>query len=743
MNANSLGLSYRSRILVYFVGIILLTLATVSTVMFFAAKRSSLGLAEQQLLVGDRIVENSLQSKEQELRHATVAVAADFGFREAVTSRDRATILSALENQAARLHADLFALLDNDGIVTQNSETRTGTLAPAVLREAQSQIHSRKPVPAIVNDRGRLLQVVITPVKAPDTVGWVCVGFVVGDDTLQPMKETAGTEISLLFLNSEDSGVAVLASTLPATLRSALKDLSTDGSERDHTARRLGLDGEPYLSLVSPGVAAPHVYSVLTQMPMAAVDAPLIALGRDMILFGSLVTVMCLAAALIGARILAQPVRALADASRSLTRSKRRGRGSAGDDELAQVARAFHALTHRAHYDALTGLPNRTLLSERLSESLQRMEDARQSLAVVFIDLNGFKKINDTLGHEMGDLVLRKTAQRLTRSVSSPNTVARLGGDEFVLVLENVSQADAMRAVEGLAAVVSVPMSSPGGPIKVGMSAGIALYPSTARDQEQLLKAADAAMYQSKAKKGAPTFADPSAASARSASTESPAVEATANQSSSVLSGIQWQGRDLVTQRTLALAPYVAVPLTAIPAGIPPDEPQRLKALQRLRYLDKPPRESFDRITRMAARFLKVPISLVSLIDGDRQWFMSRVGMDAAETPRDISFCAHAVFERAPLVVPDASRDERFSGNPLVTGEPNIRSYAGTPLYTSDGRAIGTLCVCDRTPRTFDDTDLRTLQDLARIIEDMMRARELTLANRHRRNKELADLLGS
>ncbi len=150
---------------------------------------------------------------------------------------------------------------------------------------------------------------------------------------------------------------------------------------------------------------------------------------------------------------------------------------------------------------------------------------------------------------------------------------------------------------------------------------------------------------------------------------------------------------------------------------IPPDEAQRLVALRSLGVLDTPPEERFDRITRLAAAMLEMPIALVSLVDENRQWFKSACGLDAKQTSRDISFCGHAILNGDVFIVPDAQADARFSDNPLVTGEPFIRFYAGRPLKNATGSAVGTLCVIDRKPRILTPTQLALLEDLACIAE--------------------------
>lgn len=150
----------------------------------------------------------------------------------------------------------------------------------------------------------------------------------------------------------------------------------------------------------------------------------------------------------------------------------------------------------------------------------------------------------------------------------------------------------------------------------------------------------------------------------------------------------------------------------------PLDETARLVSLHALRILDTPSEQRYDRLTRMAKRLFGVKIALVSLVDSDRQWFKSKQGLDACETSRAISFCGHAILQREVLVVSDASRDPRFADNPLVTGEPKIRFYAGCPIRDPGGFNIGTLCLIDPEPREMSDDDLEALGELAEMVED-------------------------
>jgi len=182
----------------------------------------------------------------------------------------------------------------------------------------------------------------------------------------------------------------------------------------------------------------------------------------------------------------------------------------------------------------------------------------------------------------------------------------------------------------------------------------------------------------------------------------------------------------------------------------PTQESARIAALDRYAILDTEPEQAFDDLVTLASYICKAPIAMLSLVDDHRQWFKSKVGVQVCELPRDTSFCAHAIQQEDLFIVPDTSKDPRFRDNPLVTGEPHIRFYAGAPIVNEDGFALGTLCVIDRQPRELDSEQKEALWALNRLALSQMELRHnLTLLKEalndrtkeeHAREKELKRL---
>jgi anti-sigma regulatory factor (Ser/Thr protein kinase) len=176
-------------------------------------------------------------------------------------------------------------------------------------------------------------------------------------------------------------------------------------------------------------------------------------------------------------------------------------------------------------------------------------------------------------------------------------------------------------------------------------------------------------------------------------------------------------------------------------------EAERLATLRQYRILDTKPEKAFDDLTLLAVQIFRVPVALISLIDEDRQWFKSRVGLTVTETHRSVAFCAHAIQQPGLFVVPDASRDERFRDNPFVVDDPHVRFYAGAPLMTPEGHALGTICVLDQVPRDLNVDEARALEALRRQTQAQLELRrnlielEGALAERDRAEQQQAALV--
>ncbi|HET9679395.1 MAG TPA: diguanylate cyclase, partial [Gammaproteobacteria bacterium] len=461
--------NFQNRIVAYFIALVILVLLAVSIAVFFAIRQNVATQAADELRVGSRVFSRLLETRSDQLLQTVSVLSQDFGFKQAVATGDEPTIRSALLNHASRAGADVAMLLSLDGNIV--------TAAPSIINDGVMSNNGNTAFPLqhlFVNARGqghaatigvingRVYQLVLVPVYAPLQIAWVCMGFEVNDVLAQDISQLTGLEVS--FIADSPAGATVLASTLSQPMRAALdKTLTkhqwqTDTGNLVHTQTLLD---EGFL-LTTQGLGsdeATALYAVL-QTSLAAARATYTQLQYELLAIAGFALFIALLLALLVANGVTRPVRELAVAAQRIASGdyqvsvdvKRR-------DELGQLATTFNQMqrdiaereeriAYQAQHDTLTGLPNRVLAQDRLNGAIARARREQTTGAVLMLDLDRFKEINDTLGHQTGDEILRQTARRLIETVRDADTVARIGGDEFLVILEHTDREQASQVAQ-------------------------------------------------------------------------------------------------------------------------------------------------------------------------------------------------------------------------------------------------------------------------------------------------------
>ncbi|SIO55440.1 diguanylate cyclase/phosphodiesterase [Paraburkholderia phenazinium] len=499
----------RSKIALVFV---LLMLAIQAAV--FVATRSVIASVahahvDAQLAMGERVFRKVLQSDTEKLNQAAAVVAADFGFREAVALRDQTTVLSALQNQGDRIHADIVMLVGLDGKLIADSRDPASAGKPFPFPSLiQHTTHKdASSIIGVVN--GRPYELVLVPVKAPLTIAWVAMGFAIDDIAAREMREVASLHVS--FIARPAGGQwTVLASSLPAEQRTALERASRTATLVERQSASVSLN---------EGFGSRIVWLAVSNQPVAAVlqtsldeaMAPYRKLQSTLFLLTLAGVVISIAGATLTARSVTRP---LAELTRF---AQRIGRGDysapiqiAQKDEISALAAAFGQMrddiaereariTDLAYVDRLTGLPNRVAFNECLQQAIEMAAPERSPLAVMMLDMDRFKYVNDTLGHHIGDLLLHEVAKRLIRCVpGDTDTVARLGGDEFAILLPGGELGTAQRIAQAMLKALEEPIVIEAHVVDVAASIGIVIFPDDGGDVHSLLRRADVAMYRAK-----------------------------------------------------------------------------------------------------------------------------------------------------------------------------------------------------------------------------------------------------
>ncbi|MDR3398559.1 MAG: EAL domain-containing protein [Pandoraea sp.] len=504
----------RTKITLVFVALILTVLAVMQMTTSRALNDASSAQVEEQLAVGQRVFCRALQTKADELTKVAQVVTADFGFREAVALHDPVTMHSALENVRERVHADVALLVDLNGAVIADSRVAgasDGMGGPMLPGTSGSRLHANAgaSVAVIGMLNGRAYELVSVPVKAPLIIGWVTMGFSLDDAFTRDMHELSGLEVSLVHRGTSGRW-EIVASSLSGTnlteLQTALASDVLHVADGSATARIRGY------AVRVVGLSGPNApVAAVLQRSLTEAAGPFRQLRSTLLLLtlGGIV-ISVLGAALI-ARSVTRPLAAFVDLA---------GRIGKGDyaaqidarrrDETGDLARAFdlmrnaiaqreERITELAYIDTLTGLPNRAAFSEAMALAITDAYRGGLPFAVILMDMDRFKDVNDTLGHHVGDHLLWEAGHRLSTGLQGTGyMVARLGGDEFAILIRDGDQAMAQQCANRLASALDVPIVVDGQTVDVGASFGIAVYPDHGSDMHTLLRRADLAMYVAK-----------------------------------------------------------------------------------------------------------------------------------------------------------------------------------------------------------------------------------------------------
>jgi diguanylate cyclase (GGDEF)-like protein len=497
--------------IVFFFALLLMVVQGVTLLMVDAASsRSGRATIKDELAVGERIFRRQLEQSGRQLMQGAEILSLDFAFREAVATRDLATIRSALANHGARIQAGFAALvsLERTFIADTRRPGNAGQafVFPGLMDKAEKT--GRASGVALVE--GQAFQLVVVPVLAPAPIAWAVFGFPVDNPLAKDLQTLTGLHVS--FLGRAGDGVwLVLASTMAPGVQELLPPTVGDRAGAGSRGASFTASGHEHEALVFPleQTGESPVVAVLAR----SVDEALAPLKRLETLL-MLLALGGIGASVLGsvfiARGITRPLRDLGDMTRRIEEGDyTRAVPADAVDEMGELARRFNLMRdgiaaredqilRLAYRDVLTDLPNRALFNDRLQVAIQYTKRIQSSLAVLLMDLNRFKTINDTLGHHMGDQVLQNVGRRLSGLTRKSDTTARLGGDEFAVLLNNTTVEQAKDVAEKIARTLEAPIVIGSHSLDVRTSIGVAACPEHADDAETLMRHADAAMYAAK-----------------------------------------------------------------------------------------------------------------------------------------------------------------------------------------------------------------------------------------------------
>lgn len=469
-------------------------------------------LAEDQIDVGQRVFVSLLQHNTQSLKQATQVLAADFAFREAVATNDAETIESALESYQGRIRAQIAFYISNDENLVVGTSDAKAILKSLDARQAIIQSNAGTLQFDIVDDKP--YQLITVPVKAPETIGWIVMGFAVDSQLASQINQLTHLDVTFVQKTSTKDWQLV-SSTADKALSNLLLKTVADLYRQRLTLHSVDLNDQTYhLKIRALHETPDEALLVVLQGSVAPFTQDLNILFKVMLVLTLIGVVIFAVLIWYVSRKTTEPIAELVkDADKIAMGDYETEIQVSSTDEVGYLAKAMNGMREAvlqrslriqrlAFNDELTGLSNRLAFNQGVHQAISTHADSQQKLSVIVINIHRFKPINQTLGRDFGDDLLRHVGQVLKQNVlSEQDMVARLDADEFAVLLQHTDQAKATRYADKIQQVFEQPVSVQGQAIDVRTGIGIALYPDHGVDEEALLNHAETALQESRAKK--------------------------------------------------------------------------------------------------------------------------------------------------------------------------------------------------------------------------------------------------
>jgi diguanylate cyclase (GGDEF)-like protein len=508
----------QTRIIIFFVALLVLVQVLAFSFVNAANSRNAQTKVEEELNVGRRVFARQLEQNAEKLKLSARVLAADFAFREAIATHDTGTIASVLANHGARIGADAMVFVDLKGTVISDTlrpqaETRPFEY-PALIKGNRNSASASMEVLD-----GRAFQLVAVPVLAPLPIGWVVMGFAVDDALARDLRQL--TELEVSFALDASQGSRVLASTLSLDDQKALlAQMPARSAEVTRLVMKIANVDHQALVIPLDDNDNARIVAVLHR----SLDSALAAFERlrvTLMVLAGFSLVLSIVGSVAVARNITRPLETLASAAAriehgdyvepvSVERADEIGvLASSLNHMRSGIADREKHILKLAYEDPLTDLANRSRFNNTLEQAIAQAAQGALKLTILMMDLDRFKYVNDTLGHGVGDHVLREVSVRLQRTVLGAECVARLGGDEFAILVKHLGDTDFSDTARRIISALESPILYEGQPLDVGTSIGIAHYPDHGHDAQTLVRNADIAMYAAKRNKTGFAVYDP------------------------------------------------------------------------------------------------------------------------------------------------------------------------------------------------------------------------------------------